>query len=145
MGGGVEAQCFIKIGKNKEIKYVVLKIKLSERWVHCVYLNLYKSKYSAMNIQFPYLNLKNFHRHVQNNVKNCVRYTHKKGGWWGRNIRSSYSLYLYIEKKWSWVCLPGSETMGTGMGTGTSPACQEVTGTGPRPYPWVRIQTFVSG
>ena len=30
-----------------------------------------------------------------------------------------------------------------GMGTGTSPACQEVTGTGPRP--WVQVQTFVSG
>ena len=49
------------------------------------------------------------------------------------------------------VCLPGSEIMGTGMGTmpwvgtGTSPACQEVTGMGPRPYPWVQVQTFVSG
>ena len=50
------------------------------------------------------------------------------------------------------VCLPGSETMGTGMGTmpwvmgkGTSTACQEVTGMGPRPYPWVQSQTFVSG
>ena len=25
------------------------------------------------------------------------------------------------------------------MGTGTSPACQEVLGTGPRPGPWVRV------
>ena len=28
------------------------------------------------------------------------------------------------------------------MGMATSPACQEVTGTGPRP--WVEVQTFVS-
>ena len=35
--------------------------------------------------------------------------------------------------------------MGMGRPTGTSPACQEVTGTGPRPYPCVQVQTFVSG
>ena len=39
----------------------------------------------------------------------------------------------------------GCNAMGKGMGRGTSPACQEVTGTGPRPYPWVQVQTFVSG
>ena len=50
------------------------------------------------------------------------------------------------------VCLPGSETMGIGMGTmpwvmgtDTSPACQDVTGMGPRSYLWVQVQTFVSG
>ena len=41
--------------------------------------------------------------------------------------------------------LTWSETMGTGMGTMLPMACQEVTGTGPRPYPWVQVQTFVSG
>ena len=44
--------------------------------------------------------------------------------------------------------------MGTGMSTmprvwvpgmGTSLACQEVTGTDPRPGPWVQVQAFVSG
>ena len=87
MGRGVgEAQCFIKMGKNKERKYVGLKIKLSERRVHCVYLNLYKSKYSTINIQFSHLIFKNFHPHVQNNVRNCVQHKQKankqtKGGW----------------------------------------------------------------
>ena len=60
--GEVEAQCLkclIKIGKRK--KSVGLKIKLSERREHCVYFYLYKSKYSTINIQFSYLNFKNFH------------------------------------------------------------------------------------
>ena len=34
----------------------------------------------------------------------------------------------------------GYNAMGKGMGTGTSPACQEVTGTGPRPYLWYRYK-----
>ena len=79
-GGGVgEAQCFIKMGKNKEriYMYVELKIKLSERRVHCVYLNLYKSKYFTINIQFSHRNFKNFHPHVQNNVRNCVQHKQK--------------------------------------------------------------------
>ena len=84
MGRGVgEAQCFIKMGKNKERKYVGLKIKLSERRAHCVYLNLYKSKYSTINIQFSHLIFKNFHPHVQNNVRNGVQHkqkTRKKRG-----------------------------------------------------------------
>ena len=96
-GEGVgEAQCFIKMGKNKERKYVGLKIKLSERRVHCVYLNLFKSKYSTINIQFSHLNFKNFHPHVQNNVRNCVQHkqkTNKQRGDGGEMRRSSYSLY----------------------------------------------------
>ena len=79
-GGGVgEAQCFIKMGKNKERKYmyVELKIKLSERRAHCVYLNLYKSKYFTINIQFSHRNFKNFHPHVRNNVRNCVQHKQK--------------------------------------------------------------------
>ena len=32
-----------------------------------------------------------------------------------------------------------------GLGTGTSLACQEVTGTDPRLGPWVQVQAFVSG
>ena len=39
----------------------------------------------------------------------------------------------------------GYNTMGMGMGTGTSPACQEVIGTSLWPYPWVQVQSFVSG
>ena len=110
-GGGVgEAQCFIKMGENKERKYVGLKIKRSERRAHGVYLNLYKSKYSTINrpIQFSHLNFKNFHPHVQNNVRNGVQHkqktknkkqknkkTKKRGGGWGRNITVFlYSLYL---------------------------------------------------
>ena len=61
MGGEVEAQCLIKIGKRK--KSVVLKIKLSERGEYCVYFYLYKSKFSTINIQFSYLNFKNFTLH----------------------------------------------------------------------------------
>ena len=89
-----EAQCFIKMGKNKERKYmyVEMKIKLSERRAHCVYLNLYKSKYFTTNIQFSHRNFKKFHPHVQNNVRNCVQHkqknkktkTNKKTGGWGR-------------------------------------------------------------
>ena len=79
MGGGVgEAQCFIKMGKNKERKYVGLKIKLSERRVHCVYLNLYKSKYSTINIKFSYLNFKNFHPHMYKTMYEIVCSTNKK-------------------------------------------------------------------
>ena len=78
-GGGEvgEAQCFIKMGKNKERKYmyVELKIKLSERRAHCVYLNLYKSKYFTISIQFSHRNFKNFHPHVQNKKrKKCVQH-----------------------------------------------------------------------
>ena len=61
VGGEVEAQCLIKIGKRK--KSVVLIIKLSERGEYCVYFYLYKSKCSTINIQFSYLNFKNFHLH----------------------------------------------------------------------------------
>ena len=76
-GEGVEAQCLIIIGKiKKEKKYVGLKIKLSERRAHCIYVYLYKSKYSTINIKFSYLNFKNMHPHVQNNVRNGVQ--HKK-------------------------------------------------------------------
>ena len=78
MGEGVgEAQCFIKMGENRERKYVGLKIKLIERRGLCVYLNLYKSKYSTINIQFSYLNFKNFLQHVQHNVRNCVQHKQK--------------------------------------------------------------------
>ena len=77
MGGGeVEAQCLIKIGKNKR-KYVGLKIKLSERRAHYVYFYLYKSKYSAINIQFSFLNFKKIHPRVQNNVRNCAQHKQK--------------------------------------------------------------------
>ena len=65
--------------------YVELKIKPSEKRAHCVYLNLYKSKYFTINIQFSHRNFKNFHPHVQNNVRNCVQHkqktkTNKKNG-----------------------------------------------------------------
>ena len=43
------------------------------------------------------------------------------------------------------VCDHGYRYGYNAMGMGMSPACQEVTGTGPRTYPWVQVQTFVSG
>ena len=81
--GEVEAQCLIKTGKRK--KSVVLKIKLSE-WGDTVSIfYLYKSKYSTINIQFSYLNLKNFHLHPRQE-------TNKQKS--GAIEQSSYSLYL---------------------------------------------------
>ena len=70
MGGGGrgEAQCLTKMGKNKKRKK-----KYGWDWK----LN---SKYSTTDIQFSYLNFKNFHPYVQNNVRNCVQHkqTNKK-------------------------------------------------------------------
>ena len=109
-GEGVgEAQCFIKMGKNKERNYVGLKIKLSERRVHCVYLNLYKSKYSTINIQFSHPNFKNVHPHVQNNVRNCVQHKQKnkqtnKGG---MGEKCNGLLTHFICSVNMIVCLPG--------------------------------------
>ena len=77
-GGGIgEAQCFIKMGKNKERKYmyVELKIKLSERRAHCVYLNLYESKYFTVSIQFSHRNFKNFQPYTK---KMCAAQTKNK-------------------------------------------------------------------
>ena len=82
--------------------YVELKIKLSERRAHCVYLNLYKSKYFTISIHFSHRNFKNFHPHVQNNVRNnCVQHKKKKKkkkktGGMGRNITVSL-LTLFVE------------------------------------------------
>ena len=136
-GGGCEAQCFIKMGKNKERKYmyVELKIKLSERRAHCVYLNLYKSKYFTINIQFSHQNVKNFHPHVQNNVRNCVQHkqktkkkknkqTKKRG--MGEKYNGLFTHFICGVN--TIVCLPGSETMGTGMGK--------------MPWVWVRLQVL---
>ena len=140
-----------------------LKIKLSERRVHCVYLNLYKSKYSTINIQFSYINFKNAHPHVQNNVGNCVHQKKKVGEGVGGEIKKYNGILSHFICKvnismsmFTWVSDHGYHAMGMGtgtspacqevtstgprplgMGTGTSPACQEVTGTGPRPYPRV--------
>ena len=79
---------------------VELKIKLSERRAHCVYLNLYKSKYFTISIQFSHRNFKNFHPHVQNNVRNCVQHKQKqkqtKNGGMGRNI-TVFLLTLFVE------------------------------------------------
>ena len=103
--GEVEAQCLIQIGKRK--KNVGLKIKLSERRELCVYFFLYKSKYSTINIEFSYLNFKNFHPQVQNNVTNCVQHKQKKNKTKNRQTKMRGNMILSI---------PGSGTMGTGMG-----------------------------
>ena len=60
--GKVEAQCLNNQNWEKKEK-CGLEIKLRERREHCVYFYLYKSKYSTINIQFSYLNFKNFHSH----------------------------------------------------------------------------------
>ena len=139
-GGGVgEAQCFIKMGKNKERKYmyVELKIKLSERRAHCVYLNLYKSKYFTISIQFSHRNFENFHPHVLNNVRNCVQHKQKtknknkqtKKNWGGGNGEKYKGLLTHFICGVNMiVCLPGSETMGTAMGT--------------MPWVWIRVQVL---
>ena len=125
MGGGVgKAQCFIKMGKNKDRKYVGLKIKLSERRAHCVYLNLYKTKYCTINIQFFHLNFKNFHPHVQNNVRNGVQHKQKtknkkqQRGGMGENYNSILTHFIckvdMIVTMFTWVCDHGYTT---GMGT----------------------------
>ena len=97
------------MGKNKERKYVGLKIKLSERRVHCVYLNLYKSKYSTVNIQFSHLNFKKFHPHVQNNVRNCVQHkkTNKQINKGGMGEKCNGLLTHFICSVNMIVCLPG--------------------------------------
>ena len=122
--GEVEAQCFIKIGKRK--KNVGLKIKLSEKREHCVYFYLYKSKYSTINIQFSYLNFKNFHPNVQNNVRNCVQHKQKPRQKTYKKVGEYNSLLIHFICRVIMISsIPGFGTMGTGMGTGTSPACQE--------------------
>ena len=99
--------------------YVELKIKLSERRAHCVYLNLYKSKYFTISIKFSHQNFKNFHPHVQNNVRNCVQHKQKTKTNKKRGNGEKYNGLLthFICGVNMIVCLPGSETMGTGMGT----------------------------
>ena len=52
-----------------------------------------------MNIQFSHLNFKNFHPHVQNNVRNYVQHKQKtnkqtKGGW-ERNV-TVFLLTLFV-------------------------------------------------
>ena len=113
---------------------------LSERRVHCVYLNLYKSKYSTINIKFYHLNFKKFHPHVQNNLRNCVQ--HKKPNKQtnkGRMVLTHFicSVNMIVCLRFTWVCDHGYRYGYNAMGMGTSPACQEVTGTGLRPHPWV--------
>ena len=110
--------------------YVELKIKLSERRAHCVYLNLYKSKYFTISIQFSHRNFKNFHPHVQNNVRNCVQHKQKTKTNKKRGNGEKYNGLLthFICGVNMIVCLPGSETMGTGMGT--------------MPWIWVQVQVL---
>ena len=94
MGGGkVEAQCLIKIGKRK--KSVVLKIKLCERGEYCVYFYLYKSKYSTINIQFSYLNFKNFHLHLRQE-------TNKKVGQYNSLLTHFICRVNDLEYAWVW-------------------------------------------
>ena len=83
-----------------------------------------------MNIQLSYLNFKTFHPHVQNNGRNCVQHTHpthKRVEYNGLLTHFTCGVNTIIR-----VCLQvrvyGYYTMGTG------PACQEVAGTGPRPW-----------
>ena len=84
----------------------------------------YKSKYFTINIQFSHRNVKNFHPHVQNNVRNCVQHKQKtknknknkqKNGGMGEKYNSLFTHFICGVNMI--VCLPGSETMGTGMGT----------------------------
>ena len=77
-----------------------LKIKVRERREHCVYFYLYKSKYSTINIQFSYLNFKNFHPHPRQETNK------QKVG----KYNSLLTLVIMI------LSIPGSGTMGTGMG-----------------------------
>ena len=100
MGRVVRHNVSSKWGKVRKENNVGLKIKLSKRRAHCVYFNLYKSKYSTINIQLSHLNFKNFHPHVQNNVRNGVQHklktkNNKKGGM-GRNI-TVFLLTLFVE------------------------------------------------
>ena len=128
-----------------------------------------ESKYSPIYIQFSYLNFKNFHPHVQNNVRNCVQHKQKKkqqktkqnktkkkkprkgGGGMGEKYNGLLTHFICrvnkIMSMFTWVWDHGYRYGYNAMGMGTSPACQEVTGTGPRPYPypWVQVQTFASG
>ena len=110
-----------KWGKTRKENDVGLKIKLSERIAHCVYLNLYKSKYSTINIQFSNRNFKNFHPHVQNNVRNGVQHKqkkHKKKGGMGEKYNGLLTHFICRVNM-----IVSMLTMGTDMGT----------------MPWVRV------
>ena len=73
--GEVEAHCLNKIRKRN--RKCGIENKRRDRREHRVYFHLYKSKYSTINIEFSYLNFKNFQPHVQNNVTNCVQHKQK--------------------------------------------------------------------
>ena len=112
MGGGVEAQCLIKIGKRKES--VGLKIKLSERREHCVYFYLYKSKYYTINFR---IYISKIFTRIQDKKQ-----TNKKVGNYNSLLTRFICRVLMI------LSIPVSETMGTGMGTMT--------------WVWVRVRVL---